>query len=110
MYGAVNKDTDEIHLEIIQLDTLHADQFLDRGRQIIFMQQPPAKIGKTPAWYDCKYCDMKPVCHGGATPERNCRTCYHVRPQENGTWVCGQTGEVRDKQMQHDGCEDYLVF
>lgn len=109
-YGAVNKDNDELHLEILMLDPLHADQFLDRGRQIIMMRQPPERINKSPAWYECKYCDMKDICHYDAPVERNCRTCYHVQVIDNGTWVCGQTGEIRDKEQQLAGCGDYLPF
>lgn len=110
LYGAVNKDTDELHMEIVTLDVLHADQFLDRGRQIIMMAQPPKKISESPGWFECKFCDMKTICHGDLPVARNCRTCYHVRVIDNGTWVCGQTGEVRSKEQQLAGCGDYLVF
>lgn len=111
LYGAVNKDNDELHFEIIMLDPIHADQFLERGRLIIMMRQPPEKINKSPAWYECKYCDYKYICHHDeVVKEKNCRTCYHVQPHDNGTWVCGQTGEIRDKEQQLAGCGDHLVF
>lgn len=110
LYGAVNKNDDKFHFEIIMLDTLHADQFLDRGRQIIMMRQAPKRINESPGWHECRYCDMKYICHHEDKPERNCRTCHHVQVHDNGTWVCGETGEIRDKEQQHAGCGDYLVF
>jgi len=110
LYGAVNKNDDEYHFEIIVIDPLHADQFLDRGRQIVRLHKAPERINESPGWYECKFCDYKPICHGGEPPERNCRTCHHVRCDDtNGSWVCGQTGEVRDKEAQLAGCDDYLV-
>lgn len=110
LYVAVNKNDDSYYMEIVMLDPIHADQFLDRGRQIIFMREAPKKISESPGWFECKYCDAKPICHGGMAPERNCRTCYHIQVIDNGTWVCGQTGEIRDKEQQLAGCSDYLVF
>lgn len=110
LYGAVNKDDDSLHFEIITLDHIHADQFLDRGRQIIMMKQAPKKINESPGWFECKFCDYKYICHHDEKVERNCRTCYHIQVHDNGTWVCGLTGEIRDKQQQLAGCDDYLVF
>jgi hypothetical protein len=110
LYGAVNKNDDQLHLELIHLDPIHSDQFLDRARTIIMLREPPKKINESPGWFECKFCDMKAVCHGGVAPERNCRTCYHIQVHENGTWVCGQTGEVRTKEQQLAGCGNYLVF
>lgn len=111
LYGATNKNDDDYHFEIIPIDPLHADQFLDRGRQIIMMQTVPERIkGASPGWYECKYCDYKAICFEQIAPAKNCRTCYHIRVMDNGTFVCGQTGEIRDKQAQLDGCGDYLQF
>jgi hypothetical protein len=110
MYGAVNKNDDELYFEIIYLDPIHADQFLDRGQTIIMLREAPKKINESPGWFECKFCDMKAICHGGIAPARNCRTCYHIQVRDNGTWVCGLTGEIRTKEQQLAGCGDYLVF
>lgn len=116
LYGAVNKDNDELWFEIIYLDTLHADQFLDRGVQLIGMRQPPKKLNDSPGFYVCKYCDHRPVCHLNVPPARNCRTCYYSVAREDGNWYC--TEEMNDavfgdnpqltEEDQLRGCDRYL--
>jgi len=96
LYGAVNKNTDEIHMEIILLDAHTADQFLDRGRQIVMMQVAPAKLNNaSPGLFACRFCDEKDICHMNAPMERNCRTCFFGKPREDGTWWC----ESKDRQV-----------
>lgn len=112
LYGAVNKNTDELYLEIVPIDTLVGDQFIDRGRQLVFMPQPPKKINESPGWFECKYCDHKPVCHLGKAPERNCRTCWYSKPMEDGKWYCGLAGAAQEplsEDAQLAGCGSYLV-
>jgi hypothetical protein len=116
LYGAVNKNNDELHLELIALDTITADQFVDRGRQLVFLPQPPKKLSESPGWYECKFCDHRPVCHLKKEPERNCRTCFYSRPREDGKWYCteptadaafGDNPELTEED-QLRGCNNYL--
>jgi hypothetical protein len=115
LYGAVNKNDDDLHFEIVQLDTLFADQFLDRARQIILSLEPPKKINESPGWFACSWCDHKAVCHLKARPERNCRTCVHAIPRDDGVWYCTQPendAQYGDNipltvSMQREGCEKY---
>ena len=99
LYGAVNKNDDHIHLEIVQLDPTFADQFVDRGRTLIMMRNAPEKIPNASAsWYECKWCDHRPVCHLNEPPEYNCRTCaYSEANVEKGGWWC--TNEKRHMDM-----------
>jgi hypothetical protein len=111
LYGAVNKNTDELWLEIVQLDTIIADQYLDRGTQIVKSTHPPKKINESPGWFECKFCDHKAVCHLGKEPERNCRTCHFGRPDPDGVWRCYvKPTEARElnQEEQFAGCKDYL--
>lgn len=111
LYGAVNKNTDEIYLEIVPIDTIVGDQFVDRAKQLVFMPQPPKKLNDSPGWFACKYCDHKPVCHLGKEPERNCRTCWYSHPHEDGTWHCHNVGAeelLLTEEMQLEGCAAHL--
>ena len=111
LYGAVNKNTDELWLEIVQLDTIIADQYLDRGTQIVKSVHPPKKINESPGWFECKFCDHKGVCHLGKEPERNCRTCHFGRPDPDGVWRCYvKPTEPRElnQEEQFAACKDYL--
>lgn len=115
LYGAVNKDTDELHLELVQVDPILSDQFLDRGRALVFMREPPKRISESPGWFGCKFCDHKPVCHFNKPPERNCRTCFYSVPRENGKWYCtnqeingGDTPQLSEDD-QLAACPSYLA-
>ncbi len=89
LYGAVNKNDDHLHLEIIQLDIQLADEFIQRARTIIMMRVAPTRISESPGWYECKFCDHRPICHLKSTPERNCRTCKFAEPNiDKGGWWC----------------------
>ena len=102
MYGAVNKNTDEIHLEMVTLDANLADQFLDRGRQIIMMRSVPEKMpNASPGFFACRFCDVKDICHSNASMDHNCRTCHHAVAREDGTWWC--ESKERQTAMLFDG-------
>jgi len=111
LYGAVNKNTDELWLEIVYLDTIIADQYLDRGDQLVKLVQPPKKINNSPGWFGCSFCEHKPVCHLDKPPEMNCRTCHLGRPDPDGKWRCylkpTEPQELTAEQ-QFAGCKDYL--
>ena len=123
LYGAVNKNDDELHLEIVYLDTDTADRFTDRAGQIIFTPSPPKRINESPGWYACKYCDHHAVCHKHATPARNCRTCTYSAPLSTGGWACtspvvvataeaqGRSGPIiLDEDAQLAACAQYEAF
>lgn len=88
LYGAVNKNNDELYMEIVWLDEQTADTFIDRGKKIIFMHEAPAKLNNSPGWFGCKFCDHKPVCHLHVAPERTCRSCVSADCNEDGSWYC----------------------
>lgn len=121
LYVAVNKNDDEIYAEIVHLFSPIADEMIERGRKIIFMQKAPEKISKSPGWFACKFCDHHSVCHLGTAPEKNCRTCKYVEPAEDGSWLCklplemdssplNGIGHVRTKEEQATGCHNYERF
>lgn len=88
LYFAVNKNDDTIYVEIVHADATVGDEFIERAHKIIPMHVAPDKISKSPGWITCAWCDHKPVCHLKVAPERNCRTCEHSTPREDGTWWC----------------------
>lgn len=118
LYMAVNKDDDDLHAEIISLDTSFAERYVDRARTIVLAQEPPKKISESPGWMACSWCDHKPVCHLKSAPERNCRTCAYVVAREDGKWYCqepssarGMGGETElNTATQHNGCAVYKAF
>ncbi len=89
---AVNKNNDEIYMERIKYDAAVGIQLLAKADGIIFSDQPPAKLNNDPAFYMCRFCDYRHVCHGDKPPEVNCRTCAHSSPERggDGKWTCAK--------------------
>lgn len=107
LYLAVNKNTDELYGEILHLDSYTADQFIERGEKIVWLEKAPDKINQSPAFFKCKFCDFHSVCHRGDTPSVNCRTCAYSKPSTEGRWVCNLEDAYIDKDVQLVGCPKY---
>ncbi len=111
LYMAVNKNTDEIYLELVSLDPNHADVYIERGERMVWEGSPPEKMrGASAGFWKCRFCDHKPVCHMGADPDRNCRTCTYSKPVAGKQWQCTRNAPdnvVISKETQFVGCADY---
>lgn len=100
LFMAVNKNDDTLYGEIIEYDSFIADQFIDRGDALVFVEEAPKRLSESPGWFECKWCDHRPVCHLKATPDKNCRTCHFSVPNDDGTWAC------RQKDLEHELTKD----
>jgi len=107
LYGAVNKDTDELYFEIVPYDKACDEHFRDRSHKIMWAREAPPKISPNPTFGKCRFCDERRVCHYDATPAFNCRTCAASRPLDDGTWWCDTHQATLDKQRQLAGCPDW---
>lgn len=109
LYLAVNKNTDELYGEIIIKDSATAEQYIERARKIVWLEQPPKKLSNTPGFWKCRFCNHRDVCHLNKRPDKNCRTCEYSKPNENGGWTCGYYNSDIPKEVQLKGCESYQV-
>lgn len=112
LYIVVNKNTDDYYMEIVPYDQAWHDRYDLRAGMIIDATEPPPKINKSPSWYECKFCDHKPVCHGKELPCKNCRTCSNIQVQDNGEWYCHILDTELDvqsipRETQLQGCIHY---
>lgn len=103
LYMMVNKETDELHAEIVYYDENIADRFTERAKEIIFADYAMPRMNNSPTFFKCKWCDKAAVCHGLDVPEINCRTCCHWMPLEDGSCNCPYKGEL-SKEQQQAGC------
>jgi hypothetical protein len=108
LYMAVCKNTDDLYAEVVHLDTDFADQFLDRGEKLVWMDTPPNKISESPGFFKCRFCDHRPVCHLKEAPDVNCRTCVHSKPGKGASWHCDLHRCIIDKATQQTGCQSYV--
>jgi hypothetical protein len=107
LYVAVNKNTDEIYLEIVELDWHIADDLFRKADQVIFSQERPSKIANSETFSDCKYCNFKGLCHGNEVPDKNCRSCVNAFPIDNGQWVCKHWNNIVPADFILKGCDQW---
>ena len=110
LYVAVNKDTDELHIERTKFDPTAFLQTQAKAERIIFATVPPARLSDDPAFYKCKLCDHNLVCHGERVPQKSCRTCVHITPTKDGdgSWHCNRYDIHPTHDQQLTGCAAHL--
>lgn len=109
MYLGVNKNTDDLYVERIELDKAFASQLLEKAGRIIFAPNPLPRISEDPAWYQCRLCDHASVCQGSRSAEINCRTCLHATPVEGG-WHCARHDKPLSDVDQRMACDKHLYL
>lgn len=112
LYMAINKNTDEIYIEVVPYNADHAIIDFHRGLDCILDKDGTAslRISESPTWWQCNMCSYKGVCKGGKLPERNCRTCRHSVACQKDTWVCEKLNKTLTKGQQiteAKTCEGY---
>lgn len=110
LYLAVNKNTDELYSEWVYFDKEAFDALLHRAKTIIDADEPLTGISADPAWYQCKMCDYQSICHGENVPDKNCRTCVHASPVDNGQWHCANQDRDMPIAEQRLGCRSHLFI
>lgn len=107
LYGAVCKNTDHLHLELVIQNGNTAEDFFKRGEEIVFSPTPPKKLNESVGFWKCRFCDQKSVCHLKAPAAVNCRTCVSSKPLPSGEWVCNMHGHFLSKEDQLKACSEY---
>lgn len=107
LYVAVNKNSDDLYMEIVQYRPEMGEAYSDRAGQIIAARHPPPRISNNPSWWECKFCDFREICHRGETPQKNCRSCIYAVPTEGGTWYCENYHQLIPKEFIPQGCDSW---
>ena len=108
LYVAINKNTDAIYIEIVELDKEHGLECLSRAEEIINTALPPQKLSQSPTHFKCTYCDFFGVCHGDKLPDINCRSCKHAEPMDNKEWKCNLYNKTIPKDHIGIGCGQWV--
>lgn len=106
-YYAENKNTSDLHIEIVEFDESVFRWAMERAARIMNGQSPAARIGG-PDWYQCKGCDAYELCHQQHFPQKNCRTCIHCTPVEGGKWEC--RGHELPFEVMVAGCDQHIFL
>ena len=110
VYLNINKNDDSLHIEVVKLNHNLGEQMIMKAEQIIMSQTAPARLSDNPTFHKCGYCHMKEVCHKGAVPEVNCRSCAFARPVENAEWFCEVHNGNIPKDFISKACPSYKAI
>jgi hypothetical protein len=110
LYLAVNKDTDELYSERIEVNSKEFKAIMTRAERIIKSNAPPERCTTRADDFRCKFCDASPLCWGtGETalpvPVKSCRTCCHATPEMDGDGKWGCT-----KSAKMEPCPKHLIL
>lgn len=113
LYLAVNKDTDDIHAELVECVPEVGNYYSARALSIITSPTPPPRLpNASPGFKACKMCSFRLSCFGAqANTATNCRTCVHSRPDTvNGGWRCDNLRRELSEADQQQGCAQHTMF
>lgn len=107
IYIVVNKNDDDLYIEVIELDWNLGKELEEKAEEIIFAKEPPSKISMSPQHYSCNYCDCKEICWFEKSIDKNCRSCKMCSPVENAEWKCEKYNSIVPKEFISQGCNDW---
>jgi hypothetical protein len=106
LYIAVNKEDDDLDIEVIELDWSLAEAHIARAEKIIDSRfAPPRMVGARPEFFKCKFCPALNICFFSAPVTKNCRSCFNSRAVSDGQWHCGLYNSIIPKEYITQGCE-----
>lgn len=109
IYCAVNKNDDELHFEVHELDHQLAGELYRKATNIIEAQSPPDRLPYASlALFACKYCPAKEICLADVMPTAiNCRSCRFATAVPNG-WYCNKHNGPIPPDFVAKGCPDWV--
>lgn len=110
IYWAVNKNDDDLVIEIVPLDKADAAQIERKAHHIITSRAPPTRIAMQETYHVCKYCDYRDICHRDNVPEKNCRTCIRSVPVADGKWFCEGYQQEIPAHVMAVGCDHWAFI
>lgn len=107
LYICTNKNDDDLHVEVVELDWRVADDAVRKAEDIIAAPRPPVKLSQSPTHFVCKQCDFLGQCHEDKPYAKNCRSCVSAIPVANAEWHCKLYGQNIPKEYIAAGCDKW---
>ena len=108
IYMVVDKNNDDLHIEVVKLDDVLGTKMIAKAESIIFTQEAPPKVSKSASYYECNYCDTRDVCWNNAPALVNCRSCFNASAVEEGNWYCKEHQSIIPKEYIHAACDKWV--
>lgn len=108
VFVAINKNDDDVHIEIIERDDATANAYMATANSIVYSKVRPARFAESAAHHVCKMCDYLDICHHGVKVEINCRSCLNCIPEDDGRFYCQKwQALIPNKQAILAGCPEH---
>ena len=108
LYICKNKDNDDLHIEIVELDFEEGIRNISKASDIIVAKARPSRISESPAFFACKMCNKSEICHKPNTQvDKNCRSCKFASPCANAEWYCEHWNSIIPKEAIPNGCDNW---
>lgn len=106
LYLAVCKNDDRLYAEIVRYDAANAERLADAAHAIIAQHYAPPRFkGADPSNFLCRFCTFTEVCHYGAAPAKNCKSCVCATARPEGSWFCERHRSGIPTSFLAKGCE-----
>jgi hypothetical protein len=106
IYFSVNKNDDDLWIEVVPLDWNRADEVLRKATYIVTTNQPPPKISFDPTFYKCRMCEFHGPCHKDTPLAVNCRSCINSYATADASWTCRLYGMI-PSEIIPKGCQTW---
>lgn len=107
LYVCVNKNNDDIYIEIPELFPSIGQTQLERAKLIIEAKEPPERITEEPN-FRCTFCNYKNLCHFGEKQDYvNCFSCSKATPIDGGEWHCSEYDSKIPSDHMIKGCGEW---
>lgn len=106
LYMGVNKNDDALHFEWLKTDRHLSQMMLNKAGEVIYSQEPLPMISTHPSFDECKKCAAAGICHYKRPPLKNCRTCRHAFPANEGKWYCAHHNGIIPDDVIPQTCGD----
>ena len=107
VYISVNKNDDDLYIEIIEKDEKTAENLISKAEEIIFTNTTPVRLSNNESFYKCKMCSYHGVCHEEQPSSVNCRSCKHSNPVDNAEWFCEKWNAVIPTEYLIKACDSW---
>lgn len=109
-YLNINKNDDDLYIEIVKLDHNLGKQLIVKAEKIITSQEPLPRLSDNPTFWKCRYCPFKEICHSTKLPDRNCRSCHFAQPAANAEWFCNSFNGIIPRDFVPQACGNYKAI
>jgi len=110
LYVAICKDDECLYAEWLEHDPEQSDRLLSKAERIIYSDEAPHRISESIDSPMCRMCPYRDPCHIGGPAARNCRTCLHSQPSDDGQWYCNFHEKTLTREEERAGCQHHLYL